>query len=91
MEVLILTNSFDGTANIIQEILKKKNIKFLRWNVDLWDKYEIYFDQDHFSITDPVSNSISSKNNSSLKSSNSFINFNSVKTVEIVVKGCLHW
>ena len=63
MEVLILTNSFDGTANIIQEILKKKNIKFLRWNVDLWDKYEIYFDQDHFSITDPVNNSISSKNN----------------------------
>ena len=62
MEVLILTNSFDGTSNIIQEILKKKDIKFLRWNVDLWDKYEIYFDQDHFSITDPVNNSISSKN-----------------------------
>ena len=27
MEVLILTNSFDGTANIIQEILKKKKYK----------------------------------------------------------------
>ena len=63
MEILILTNSYDGTANLIQEILKKKNLKFLRWNVDLWEKYEIYFDKDHFSVTDPIGNSVSSNNN----------------------------
>ena len=63
MEILILTNSHDGSANIIQEILKKKKLKFLRWNVDLWDKYEIYFDQDHFFIKDPINNSVSSKSN----------------------------
>jgi hypothetical protein len=62
MEILILTNSYDGSANIIQNILKKKNLKFLRWNVDLWDKYEIYFDQDHFSLKDPLKNSVSSNN-----------------------------
>jgi hypothetical protein len=60
MKVLILTNSFDGSADIIQKILKKKKIKFLRWNIDLWNKYEIYFNQDNFSITDPLNRSISS-------------------------------
>jgi hypothetical protein len=63
MEILILTNSHDGSTNIIQEILKKKKLKFLRWNVDLWDKYEIYFDQDQFFIKDPINNSVSSKSN----------------------------
>ena len=63
MQILILTNSHDGTANIIQDILTKKKQKFFRWNVDLWEKYEIYFDQDHFFIKDPVNNSVSSKGN----------------------------
>ena len=60
MEVLILTNSFDGSADIIQKILKKKKIKFLRWNIDLWNKYEIYFNQNNFSVTDPLNRSVSS-------------------------------
>jgi hypothetical protein len=63
MQILILTNSHDGTANIIQDILTKKKQKFFRWNVDLWQKYEIYFDQDHFFIKDPLNNSVSSKSN----------------------------
>ena len=60
MEVLILTNSFDGSADIIQKKLKKKKIKFLRWNIDLWNKYEIYFNQNNFSVTDPLNRSVSS-------------------------------
>lgn len=62
MEILILTNSFDGTADIISQILTKKKIKFLRWNIDLWDNYEIIFNQNSFKITDPLNNSVSSNN-----------------------------
>ena len=62
MEVLLLTNTFDGSSDIISGILKKRKIKFLRWNIDLWNKYEIYFDQKYFKITDPLNKSISSKN-----------------------------
>ena len=61
MKVLILTNSLDGSSDIIVKILKKKNIKFLRWNIDLWDKYEIYFNQNYFEISDPLNNSVSTK------------------------------
>jgi len=82
VEVLILTNSFDGTSNVIQNILKEKKINFLRWNIDLWDKYEIYFDQDHFSITDPLKKSVSSKNNLKIlwrKPFTDLMNFESLK------------
>ena len=56
MEILILTNSFDGTADIISQILTKKKIKFLRWNIDLWDNYEIIFNQNSFKIKVPLNN-----------------------------------
>ncbi len=62
MEILILTNSFDGTADIISKILIKKKIKFLRWNIDLWDDYEIIFNESNFQITDPLNTTVSSKN-----------------------------
>jgi len=62
MEILILTNSFDGTADIISQILTKKKIKFLRWNIDLWDDYEIFFNESDFSITDPLNTTVSSSN-----------------------------
>ena len=62
MEVLILTNSFDGSSDIISQILIEKKIKFLRWNIDLWDNYEIIFDENNFTISDPLNNTISSNN-----------------------------
>lgn len=62
MEILILTNSFDGSADIISQILTKKKIKFLRWNIDLWDDYEIIFNEINFKITDPLNTTVSSNN-----------------------------
>ena len=62
MEVLILTNSFDGTSDIISKILKEKKIPFIRWNIDLWENYEISFNKDFFEIRDSVNNKVSSKN-----------------------------
>jgi hypothetical protein len=62
MEILILTNSYDGTADIISQILKKKEIKFLRWNIDLWDEYEIQFNSNGFKVSDPLNNFVSSNN-----------------------------
>ena len=62
MEVLILTNSFDGTSDIISRILKEKKVHFLRWNVDLWENYEIAFNEDFFEIKDTAKNKVTSKN-----------------------------
>ena len=86
MQILILTNSHDGSANIIQEILLKKKLKFFRWNVDLWEKYEIYFDQDHFFISDPLNNSASSKSDLKIlwrKPFTDLMDFNFLKNDEI--------
>ena len=69
-------------AKFIKEYYPEKKINFLRWNIDLWDKYEIYFDQDHFSITDPLKKSVSFKNNLKIlwrKPFTDLMNFESLK------------
>ena len=71
MEILILTNSFDGTADIVSKILTQKEIKFLRWNIDLWNDYEIIFDQNR---------EFTSDNNWFTKSIDNLISFIHIKT-----------
>jgi len=58
MDALILTNSFDGSSDFISQILSKKKINFIRWNIDLWSEYEISISQNFFSITDPTGKTI---------------------------------
>ena len=62
MEVLLLTNSRDGSSDIIANLLNKKKIHFLRWNIDLWDKYEILINDFFFEIKDPLHRKVSSIN-----------------------------
>lgn len=57
-QLLILTNSTDGTCDSLVYLLKQRGVPFFRWNVDLWRHYEINVTQATFSITDPLGRSI---------------------------------
>jgi hypothetical protein len=39
--LLILTNSVDGTSDVLVHLVNRQNASFLRWNVDLWRDYRI--------------------------------------------------
>jgi hypothetical protein len=56
---LILTNSMDGTADVLSRIFSEAGRPFFRWNVDLWKDYEIEFDGSDFRIADPTGREIS--------------------------------
>ena len=63
MDVLILTNTMDGTSDVLVKLLKKKkNINLVRWNVDYWFKYEISFRDNNFYISEPEGKIVSSEN-----------------------------
>ena len=53
-QLLILTNSSDGTCDILLELFKSRNVPFFRWNIDLWQHYEIIYSERSISIADPV-------------------------------------
>jgi hypothetical protein len=63
MEVLILTNSMDGTSDLISDILTERKVSFLRWNIDLWSDYEIIVNKDCYCVSDPTGKTINSNNN----------------------------
>lgn len=65
-QLLILTNSVDGTCDSIVKIMEETNQKFFRWNIDLWQNYEIKFSNGLFNIVDPIGRDISI-NNSEVK------------------------
>lgn len=57
-QFLILTNSADGTCDSLVRLLKQRNIAFFRWNVDLWQHYEINTTPLDFTVTDPTGRTI---------------------------------
>jgi len=59
--LLILTNSFDATTDIIIYKLNK-NIPIFRLNLDLIEKYKIYYSKKGWEICDSQNRKISSKN-----------------------------
>jgi hypothetical protein len=59
IKFLILTNSADNTSDTLVRLLKHRNIAFFRWNIDLWQQYEIQVSQEIFSVTDPIGHRVS--------------------------------
>ena len=57
-QLLILTNSVDGTCDSLVHIMKETGQNFFRWNIDLWQSYKICFDTAGFLITDPTGRKI---------------------------------
>lgn len=52
--LLVLTNSLDGSSDIIVELCKDAKVDVFRFNIDLFEDYEIKFSKDTFIIADPV-------------------------------------
>lgn len=53
MVLLIITNSVDITSDILCTICEEHQISVFRWNIDLWDKYQVNFTSTHKTISDP--------------------------------------
>lgn len=49
-----MTNSIDGTADALCGLLNEEGTPAFRWNVDLWQHYEIQSTQDRFQVVDPL-------------------------------------
>ena len=56
--ILFLTNTFDGTADILIDMCHKKNISVFRWNIEIWYSYTIESSVTKQTITDPIGNTI---------------------------------
>jgi len=55
---LIVTNSADGTSDCLVRLLAQENRMFLRWNIDLWQHYEITVTNHTHSVSDPTGRTI---------------------------------
>lgn len=55
-ELLILTNSVDGTSDILVELLRTRGIATFRLNVDLWSSYLWEISRTDIRFEDPVGN-----------------------------------
>jgi len=51
--IFLPTNSNDGTSDVLVPLFNAVGVSVFRWNVDLWDKYEITVSPGHFKFEDP--------------------------------------
>lgn len=54
MELFIPTTSTDGTCDVLIDLFKDADVPTFRWNVDLWEHYEVRIDNDRCEFTDPT-------------------------------------
>jgi hypothetical protein len=54
----IPTNSVDGTTDALLQIAAETGVSLFRWNIDLWQDYEICFDGEHFRFSDPLGRTV---------------------------------
>lgn len=58
MDLVIFTNSTDGTSDVMLELARECGQSIFRWNVDLWRFYDLSFDGRRFLIRDPAGRSV---------------------------------
>lgn len=51
--LFIITNSLDGTSDIIALLCERRKIPFFRFNVDFFQQYDFTWNSHGFSLTDP--------------------------------------
>jgi hypothetical protein len=56
--LFVPTNSVDGTCDSLVREFAERNIGFLRWNIDLWQSYEIVATPGRMTVTDPTGRSV---------------------------------
>ena len=52
--LLIVTNSLDGTSDVLSGLAEKRGLGLFRLNTDLLNHYQIHIDAEGFSIADPT-------------------------------------
>lgn len=52
--IVIFTNSIDGTSDSLISLLEEISIEYFRWNIDLWQNYDISYSEKNCYISDPV-------------------------------------
>lgn len=57
-KLLILTNSLDGTSDLLVKLCAEYHIEVLRFNIDLYLDYDVNISTDEFKISDPVGRTI---------------------------------
>ncbi len=57
--ILILTNSTDGSSDVLCQLCARKNLPVLRFNVDLYHEYQVTIRAGDFQIVDPKGRSAS--------------------------------
>ena len=58
--LLLLTNSIDGTADILVELCSTRGVPVFRFNIDLWAQYRFAWTADGFVFRDPTGRSVDS-------------------------------
>lgn len=58
MELFIPTSSTDGTCDVFVGLFKEAGVPTFRWNVDLWEHYEVRIDNDRCEFVDPTGRSV---------------------------------
>jgi len=59
--LLLLSNSLDGTADVIVGLCADRGVPVFRFNIDLWAKYRFAWTHDGFAIQDPTGRSMTSE------------------------------
>ncbi|MEZ5841532.1 MAG: hypothetical protein R3D02_14265 [Hyphomicrobiales bacterium] len=58
--LLLLSNSIDGTADVIVELCEKRGEPVFRFNIDLWTQYRFAWTPDGYAFEDPTGRKVTS-------------------------------
>ena len=58
MGLFIPTSSTDGTCDVLVGLFKDAGVPTFRWNVDLWEHYEVGIENDRCEFVDPTGRSV---------------------------------
>lgn len=59
--LLIVTNSFDGSSDVLATLANQRGIPYFRWNSDLFTEYRFEATAEGFRIEDPTGRSVTSE------------------------------
>lgn len=59
--LLLLSNSIDGSADVLVELCRERGVGVFRFNIDLWAQYRFAWTAEGFAFHDPTGRSIASE------------------------------
>jgi len=52
--IFLLSSKISGSSNMLMEVFEKRNISVFRFNLDMFNSYHFYWNNDEFKISDPL-------------------------------------